>query len=365
MSINRVKETLLLNIFDLSLKEKEIIAYVHAMDFEDVSILKAYSYSMKRKMPVLANVLFNEKSVRTKFKFMDDSIPYFVENDKIFSLQLLFPPLIDKTYEEILQEIFGDDKFKLYRKRVGVALKKFGTNLLNNIYILSLLVDIHVLIDKILELDHNQAIDEQVLTKLKLPEFNLEWLLSNYKISRVFKVLLTYEDEYYTDSLRIINMIKNIEGEGYKEVVMKYIGKKPISFHDIHARLLPKSCEVENNHLSSMSLRQDIEELDGDLLYEYTISIPKTGKDLLMTGAVLRHCVGSYIDAVVSKECLIINLSLENKLVFTVELVLRNKRYHISQFRGYRNSSKYEGEDGAKYRAKIIEKVNNLLGLNK
>ncbi|WP_127716734.1 PcfJ domain-containing protein [Halobacteriovorax sp. HLS] len=358
MSISHVRETLLLNVFDLSLTEKEILAYIHAIGFKDESIVRAYSFSVKRKMPVLAKALFKEEAVTKKFYFMKESIPFFIENDNVLSLTVLYAPLIDKSYDEILEVIFGSGQFERYRKRVGAAFDKFGTNLLNNIYILSLLVDIHQFIDNVLVLNHRQAIDENIITKLKQPEVSLDWLVSNYKLTRVFRVLLTCEDENFTDSLRIINMIRNVEGDDYKEIVKECIGRKPISFYDIHTKLLPKSYEITNNQLRSISLNQDIENLDGENLYEYTISVPKTGEDLLITGATLKHCVGSFIEPVVNKTCQIINLKYKNKLAYTVELLPSSLGYRIGQFKGNRNSSEYEGYEGERYRNVLIELLN-------
>lgn len=359
MLINHVKETLILNIFDLTLTEGEILAYIRAVGFTDESILKAYNLSLKRKMPILAKALFQEEAVRSQFVFMNDSAPFFIKDEKILMLTLLYKPLMNRSFDEILEVIFGFGSHFSYRKRVGKKFKKFGTKLLNNIYVLSHFVDIHVYIDKILTLDHSKVIDEGVVESLSSPEITFDWLIENYCITRIFKILLTCEGENFLDSIRIINLIRETEGACYKEVVRKCIGRKPSSFYDIHLALLPKSYEITNHHIYNISLKQDIMYVDGESIYDYTISVPKRGEDLFITGATLKHCVGSYVHSVLNKDCQILNLKLKDKLVYTVELIPTSFGYRIGQFKGYKNSSEYEGPEGESYRVALLDKLNN------
>ena len=142
-------------------------------------------------MPLLANTLFKQEVVRAKFIFMEELLGDFIDNKRVLSLAVLPAPLVDKSFDEILEVIFGEREFEPYRKRVGVALKKFGTHVLSNIYILSLLIDIHKLIDNVLALDHSQAIDESLISKLNQQGDKFCWLVENYKTPRIFKLLLT------------------------------------------------------------------------------------------------------------------------------------------------------------------------------
>jgi hypothetical protein len=100
---------------------------------------------------------------------------------------------------------------------------------------------------------------------------------------------------------------------------------------------------------------QDVASFDGEHLFEFTISVPKTGEDLLITGATLKHCVGSYIESVMDKSCQIINLKHKGKLAYTVELLPSVDGYEIGEFKGRHNSCEYEGHEGEKYRSSLIE----------
>ena len=353
-----IKEVLLSNLFDISLTEKDILAYMYAIGFEDHSIVSAYAMSVKREMPLLANTLFKQEVVRAKFIFMEELLGDFIDNKRVLSLAVLPAPLVDKSFDEILEVIFGEREFEPYRKRVGVALKKFGTHVLSNIYILSLLIDIHKLIDNVLALDHSQAIDESLISKLNQQGDKFCWLVENYKTPRIFKLLLTYEDESFNDLLNMINTIKSIDRNGYVKVIKNNIGKKPISFDDIHAKLLPTFYEITNSALMNTLLYQDVEYLDGATLYEYTISVPRTGSDLFMTGKILKHCIASYVENVVGKSCQIINLKYNQNLAYTIELLPSSFGYQIGQFKGCQNSNIYEGLEGEKYRRSLIQKLN-------
>lgn len=356
-----VGEVFLQNIFDLSCSEKEIVDYIHSIDIKDESIEKAYSSSIQRKMPVVATFLLKEGVVNKKFDFMKETLSLFLKKDRILSLPFLYTPLEDKTYDQILEVIFGDGQLKRYQKRVGIAFKRYGTKLLNNMYILSFLFDMHKYIDEILVLDHRQAIGEDILTSLEQGQVNLDWLVRNYKLTRVFKILVTYKSVIFRDSIRMIDMIKLVKGDDFKKEMKECIGRKPRSFHEIHSKLLHKFNEIKNNQLQEIPLKQDIERLDGEELYEYTISVPRIGQDLIDTGLVMQHCVGSYIMSVVKKNCQILNLQYENELAYTVEIIPSSSGYRIRQFKGYRNSMEYEGREGEKYRNSLVEKLNSKI----
>jgi hypothetical protein len=72
--------------------------------------------------------------------------------------------------------------------------------------------------------------------------------------------------------------------------------------------------------------------------------------------------VHSYIDEVYEGYCNIINLKINKKLQYTLELRKNETgNYVITQFKGIKNESSMEGPNGKEIREEILKRVNKII----
>ena len=160
----------------------------------------------------------------------------------------------------------------------------------------------------------------------------------------------------------MISLVKGRYGDNYLAVIKNYIGKKPKTLNEIHDKLIPLITQLKTKEAENVKLNQMLSFLDGESLLDYKISVPKTAADLLNTGKLMKHCVGSYSSSVIEGRCNILNLLKDDRIAYTIELKinLSEKYFVVSQFKGYRNSRDMEGtEIGKKYREKLYELIRN------
>jgi hypothetical protein len=159
-------------------------------------------------------------------------------------------------------------------------------------------------------------------------------LKNYYSFHRIIKII-THETEdmphdyissgYIVDTLTMYARLKKEYGE-------VKLPKKPKSIHALHDLF---SVEVLKLSQVEFNLNQSVEVIDGILLDEYKIHIPRTSYDLIQVGQTLNHCVGngSYASSVASGDINIILLYKKGQMEACVEY----KDGEIIQVKGYSN----------------------------
>lgn len=376
MSFKDLRHQMVKNIFEIGLPDQDVFSFLNTRPpLDNQSLKNAYNLAIQKNRPNVVRVLINQFGFRNNFSFAtDEDINFFLEDDKAILLPLLYFQMRTITFDEILYYIFKE-AYPRYKKRVGVLFKKYGTRVLNNIFILSRLVDIEKNFDIVVNLDHSKLINEYVYKCLSGQELEngdtgqkdvFSWLTElNFSINRIFKILVSHkgndQEDFYIlawDIRRMIAMVKARYGDDYVTIVKEYIGKKPRSMKEIHDKLVPLLTMLETEESEKIMLNQKLDFLEGESLFEYRISVPMTAADLLNTGTIMKHCVGAYADSVIQGSKNIINLIKGGDLVYTIELnLLSNQKFEIRQFKGYRNSCEMEGLKGEKYRKAICDLI--------
>ncbi|OUR95736.1 hypothetical protein A9Q84_14640 [Halobacteriovorax marinus] len=359
MSLEPINEIVNLNLIELSIDEDLIISNFKDNLYSKKSLLNCYQMARRRKLSRTTSYLMHREHVAKNFSFLGEVIFELIESSGFEKLAMPVDALKHKTFKKVLIRIFKTQDIERFGKRVGQGVRKHGTVLLNNLYILSLFYDLTREIDVVLSLDHSREIPFNIIDNSNIRPNNLNWLIDIYDVRRVFKILLTYNDHDALDCIRFVEMIRSEFGYDNQRNIKTPIGKKPKSFKEIHNKLYKKALEVEAIRNAPKDLNQDIIFLEGKEVFEFIIQVPLLSTDLIKTGEILNHCVGTYSESVISKRCQIINLIdlVSRKPVFTIELVLRSIGYEIDQFKGDLNEDEYEGDEGRKYRNKILDLI--------
>ena len=231
------------NIFEMDFPDEEVFSYLNTMPrLDEDSLIRAYNLALKNKRSNVIRVLINQLGFRNYFSFSsDEDLKYFLENDKPLLLPLLYFQVRTLTYDEILYYIFKES-YPRYRKRVGILFSRYGTRALNNLYILSLLIDIEKHFDDVVNFDHNLLINEYIYKCLIGVDLEnggvgrkgiFTWLVDlKFPINRIFKILVSHnnsddEDSYSMawDIDRMINMAKGRFGDGHLDLGSQYSGR--------------------------------------------------------------------------------------------------------------------------------------------
>jgi hypothetical protein len=324
---------------------------------DEVTLIKAYRQAfIKNDVPAI-NTIFRHKHILKHFHFLGVACDDIILNYGITALPLLVDELLALSFDQILKKIFMTDNCKKHKRRFSKAVKRFGTIFINNIFILSKIIDVNKNLDLIIRMDHINEIPQIFLKHISTGDNYLQKLLKSYPTTRAFLLLLTYTKESH-DIVKMIDFLHSHLGQCFIDDMKKYCGKKPKSFLEIHNNVLTSymsftffpRIDVGHDYDLNKELNQEVLFLDGEKLCEFTISVPKTVGDLRLAGKTLHHCVGLYDSDVIQKSSQIINLTLNGQLMFSLELKMINCNYQVVQFKGYKNSAEYEDDVGLEYR---------------
>jgi hypothetical protein len=199
-----------------------------------------------------------------------------------------------------------------------------------------------------------QALEKANVTKIKDVDKNrvgvklnvVRALLKNYNASRVLKLVLdeNFGEWYFNDSIIIY-------GQRKAEPDFQII-EKPKSWQEIHDYLAPRrlAASVKTEEME-LPVSPKYKEIDG-LEYEgFKIEVPKHTNDLVSYANQMQNCIRWYGSQVVAKQCNILGIYKEDKLVYNISI--RSKV--IDQFRGKCNSEP-DPEDKSKILKALLEK---------
>jgi hypothetical protein len=179
---------------------------------------------------------------------------------------------------------------------------------------------------------------------------DLKLMRDSYTIKRIWGIIADADTHILDETQRLFMF--NVDK--FEDTIKKSFPKKPKSIIEIHDAIY---LALMNAKKTNYLLDQDVAFLDGRLLFEYVIEVPKDSFALISTSIELKHCVSGYDQAVIKKKCQIINLLKNKKRIFTLELVVKEGSFEIRQFKGYANENSMEGEKGAAYRNELLEMI--------
>jgi len=319
----------------------------------DDALKLGYLMALKIKNEKIASSIYLRRPEIFRISFIDNDTFEKLIGENILSMYPLDKKLTDKSYDEIIQILFPQSFVSSIRKRLGMKIKQHGTVIINNLFYLKSLVSLDNNIDLVLSLDHSKILKNSHDIFSNYPT---SWLLENYSLKKVFHFLsVTQDQEFFEDIFRMVRTLSQ-NGMSHREF-KEMIGNDLFLPLSLHQKLIERITDLEYIKCD-MNLNQNLLYLDGQKIFEYVISVPKTAKDLILTGRVLKHCVGSYIEEVIRKSTQIINLKLDGELKYTLEIRFIGTKAKIVQFKGRYNSNEMEKLEGEKYRQEILRILN-------
>jgi len=362
--MSHIKDIFLENIFDFKLSEKEVHAYIYAFDFDRSSLIKAYQESIEKNFPNTTKAILKNEHLIKEFSFLGPTLEYFLSREEYSKLMPLYFKRLDFSYESVLEEIFRTPHIHSYKKRFGLAIKKYGTNVINNAWILKTFVDLPLTLDQFLALDQSILLPDEVISLNSNELEFLKLILDLVSLQKKIKLLTFFKRDDFIDIKRMFDLL--VEHNSIDLITNKLKNELRVtsSFEELHEYFVTETFELENTIYSKTILNQEVLFLQGLDLLDLKIEVPITGQDLMYTGKIMHHCVGSYVPSVAKGHTQIINLTRNGKIYFTLELKKDNGRYEVTQFKGKYNSSTYEGALGDTYREELYKIISSSYSSN-
>jgi hypothetical protein len=312
------------------LPDEDLLELLTSSRIAAEAVLKIYSNAIGRKLPNSARFLFSTREVRNRFEFMDDDLLGVIQTNSIFKLPLLWDGVESRSFDEILSHLFEVSNPRPFKKRVGEIVKRQGTRGLNNLFVLRHVCDLKTSLDHILNLNHSRTLPEKLWNVFQEEPWKLDWVhQTGWSERRILNLYFNGESELIDDIFRIMASISEAtDSETATELKKK--ARVVNSFQKAHDVFLELLLQLDLKVKKDLPLHQEIDYLEGERCLEYSISVPRTGCDLLDTGMVLQHCVGSYIEHVRNGLCCILNLKLEGNIKYTLELEPSHLGYQIN-----------------------------------
>jgi len=339
-----------MDLFNRKVSDREKRTFIDSLGVSDKFVLESFECAMAEGLNEAAEFLYYSTPITEQFSFMADVSNSFLKEGRVLELDLPILDAKNKTYDELLVKIFGDDFYR-FRKRVGLGIIKFGSRFLNNLLMFSDLVCVKRNIDSILSLDHSKAIPKKVY--YGLGSDCLKVTIGHLSLQRQFRVLTNGNVNQVSDINRLFKVIRKQYFYDYKGKVQRGVGKKVKSLGEVHNRLTLLSYSLEYKNLD-LNLNQSVEKLEGKEVYEYIIQVPKTPRAIIETGRIMRHCLGSYVQSIVEGDLQVINLLQHGKPFYTLSFRANGAGFlTIREFKGLKNSNEMEMGEGEKYRQRI------------
>ena len=176
-------------------------------------------------------------------------------------------------------------------------------------------------------------------TKIKVSLEEVQLLLKLYNEKRVVELVL---HEYNSSKVGgksfsgikdVFRMYNQLEEE-YPDALSRII-EKPKTIREIHDSI-SKVFTTEEAKKNSVNLNQDkLFFLEDYKINDLSINVLKESLELVITGQEMKHCVASYKNIILSKECFVFNLMERNKIKYTVAI---NPDFSIREAKGFQNS---------------------------
>lgn len=284
--------------------------------------------------------------IQSEFKFMNDLFHTFKREKKLNLMPLPYFKADGDTFASLIHYLTSGLGIGGRLKIMGQLTNTYGTIFLNNLYVIKHLYGSNYNIDEIPNLDHSKMLEKRVAQRFTPQLFSL---LRQYSFRRVFKLLISAHEGEVVDCN---NMIKDAD----LRAITYELPPKPRSFIEVHDVI---SFVTLKKRKVNQKLKQDIEFLDGKLLLDYKIEVPKESFDLIATSGELNHCVHSYDEAIIKKQAQVLNLVKDNRRIYTIELRPSVSGHEVVQFKGRNNNAIMEGSQGRLYVSELLKMLKN------
>jgi hypothetical protein len=104
-----------------------------------------------------------------------------------------------------------------------------------------------------------------------------------------------------------------------------------------HQVLARRSNEEKFLHQHGFSFEQQVDYAplpESADMHGFRFTALRSGKDLWMEGAAMRHCVSTYVREVMTGKTRIYSITLDDRRIATMELQPNGRRWHIVQIKG-------------------------------
>lgn len=302
--------------------------------------------------PVLKDSFIGKMGLYQYMSETDDVFHYRTNHANYYLISLMRKPIIETLLKVGLHDLIPavvDDKIKVNIHQ-NTLWQKLGLSKANYKFALEakLTPDEFVSLQEINGFD--PAVDHEAFLKWQ----NQYSAMSSYSMKRVFeytglhvKEMVDYiESAYYNQGIECEEALTL--WRDYISLFNSYYERNVKGTEELYPDSLKKAHDVltmQNNkwlmrHGTIGNSFAEINEAWKHLEYEYgefKIILPKNSRDVVLEGNALHHCVGSYVQRIVDKQCLILFIrrkSREDKSFMTMEYDLRGR---IIQIRGCSN----------------------------
>lgn len=293
-----------------------------------------------QKWEVMENLAL-DYAILGDFQFMRELYLEFVSQKQFDRLPLPAFSTDRESFATLVEKLMQKDFKRGYLKRFGQLTEAHGSVFINNMYYLVTIYPADERrFDEFLNLDHSKAILKRVAVQT---QGKLTAIRQHYSIRRMYRLLLDANPNHIIDTEMMLSQAD--VGQ-----ILPGLPRKPRSFLEIHDAVSFLTLKTKKAY---RVLNQEIAYLHGMVLLDHTIEVPKDTEDLIGTSSELHHCVHGYDQAVIRRECQILNLIKDGKRCYTIELVPKGDTYVINQFKGTRNNPLMEGPAGMPYQAAL------------
>ena len=353
--MSNLNDLITFNLLSLPPKKEELSSYISNFDFTPQMFHHVFECALERQSFETLKALFEVESFRIHYTFLGSLLDEFLNQKRFHLLDFPFSLKAPYDFDSLLFQIIKKDKSHPYKKHLGLLLHRYGTRSANNLIILSHFTRGLLNTDKAMNLKHKKKISSECFLSLSKEETPLLRMISESSPpARRFKILISFKTSTHIDIIKMITLLSKYYPLNELLALFK---SPPHSFSDIHETLLSLIMALDQ-HSNDAPLNQRLQFLDGKQILEYRVSVPKQRSDLLLTGKIMHHCVGSYIVDVEKNISNIINLLKNDEIIFTVELIFSSGSWHINQMKGKYNSSEFEGPLGGPLRKALLSYIN-------
>lgn len=194
-------------------------------------------------------------------------------------------------------------------------------------------------------------------TELKM---YFRFLLRNYsekEISKLFcKEFSCEKKDLVIDSIRMITKLQY-----NKYLLRKKIKKNTNILENIHNYLIQCYNKVfRKNRFFEYTIKQRELEISFD---NFKFVLAKDSNQLIHWGKKLHHCVGSYMDIILNKKCLVIGVYEKSEIKYCIDIDLSTDYYNIESIKKIRQcKGKYNSEPILEDKERILKwyEINNF-----
>lgn len=230
--------------------------------------------------------------IKKKYKLIETTFDNFVISNNDFLLDWPFLDLSVITYEDLLIKIFKNQNISSYKKRIGKAIERYGTRVINNLLILSEMYDLSRDLDKILSLNHEKRIWSVFFYK-KEETKDIILLKEIFTPERIFKMMTNQDNFHHSDYLR--KQFAAIRFLKICNVDFSFLSTCE-SFDEMHEKIFrnEKFAKLTNIQIDQEILDWD---LDGRILSSgHRVNIPKSSYEIVCAANEMENCLYYFSD---------------------------------------------------------------------